>query len=78
MVGRSPDASWRLDDPYLSRHQFRVDLSPLGCRLTHLSRTNATLVNGSRVSEVELKDGDRIDCGPTVFVVAMLSPAASS
>jgi eukaryotic-like serine/threonine-protein kinase len=70
VVGRAPDAQWRMtNDPYFSRYHFRVEVSPPSCSLVDLGATNGVQVNGQRVSSVDLKADDRIECGDTVFAV---------
>lgn len=74
VVGRAADAQWQLArDPLLSRYQFRLDVLPPLCLLQDLESSNGTLVNGNRVNEVELADGDAIQCGKTKFAVAARS-----
>lgn len=75
VVGRGEDASWKLTrDPYFSRYHFRVECNPPACKLVDLESRNGTLVNGQRVAEADLKHGDRIECGETVFEVVVVLP----
>jgi len=75
VVGRAPDAQWQvIKDPYFSRYHFRVETNPPECRLIDLESTNGTRVNGNRVSDVPLADGDRIECGDTIFAVQIAVP----
>src|SRR4051794_36242486 len=68
IVGRAADATWRLNrDPHFSRNHFRLEVVPPECRLIDLQSSNGTCVNGVRVQDVQLKHGDRIECGDTVF-----------
>ncbi len=70
MVGRAPDATWCLNkDPHFSRYHFRVEANPPVCRLIDLRSRNGTVVNGRRVTEAELHDGDVIKCGATRIAV---------
>jgi serine/threonine-protein kinase len=72
VVGREHDATWRMSkDPYFSRYQFRVETNPPRSRLVDLESRNGTSVNGNKVKEAELRDGDRIECGETVFKVSI-------
>jgi pSer/pThr/pTyr-binding forkhead associated (FHA) protein len=43
--------------------------------LTDLHSTNGTQVNGLRVAEVALGEGDRIQMGDTTLVVESVGPA---
>ena len=72
IVGRAGDAQWPLEkDPHFSRYHFRIEANPPECQLVDLVSANGTHVNGKRVREVLLKNGDRIECGATVFAVSI-------
>ena len=76
--GRAEDVQWRMiNEPYLSRYQFRVEAAPQSFRLVDLGSKNGTWVSGSRVTQRELRDGDRIECGPTVIAVSFLPPSGA-
>jgi tetratricopeptide (TPR) repeat protein len=63
MIGRGIDNDIVLMDIAVSRKHFRVDRHADGFRLVDLGSGNGTALNGKRVTEVELFDGDRIDVG---------------
>jgi diguanylate cyclase (GGDEF)-like protein len=67
VIGRAPGSGFRLDDPGVSRQHCRIWRDGDGWRLRDLGSTNKTFVNGAPVDEVELRDGDRIGVGDTVF-----------
>jgi diguanylate cyclase (GGDEF)-like protein len=67
VIGRAPGCGFRLDDPGVSRQHCRIWRDGDGWRLRDLGSTNKTFVNGAPVDEVELRDGDRIGIGDTVF-----------
>lgn len=73
LVGRSKHAHFKLsdDDPYLSRIHFMVEVNPPWCRLVDLGSRNRTRVNGQPVDRAELKSGDVIRAGQTIFKVAV-------
>ena len=76
IVGRAADAQWRLArDPVFSQYHFRVEANPPQCRLEDLQSSNGTEVNGSRVTEIDLRHGDRIECGDTVFEATVTGAA---
>jgi serine/threonine-protein kinase len=78
IVGRAPDAQWSLSkDPYFSRYHFRIEANPPQCRLIDLTSKHGTLVNGEKVNDVLLAHGDRIQCGTTVFAVAITAGTAA-
>jgi hypothetical protein len=66
LVGRGPAAHLRLaEDRYFSRHHFLMEMNPPRSYLRDLSSTNGTLVNGRRVREAYLDEGDLIEGGMT-------------
>ncbi len=78
VVGRSPEANFRLPekDTYISRVHFMIELNPPLCRLVDMNSQNGTFVNGERVATAQLKNGDRIQAGHTVFQVGIPEPEA--
>src|SRR5262245_56240621 len=73
LVGRVSDAHLRLsyDDPYFSRRHFVLEVNPPRCRLMDLKSRNGTRVNGEEVAVAEIKHGDVIKAGHTVFEVSV-------
>src|SRR5262249_52181628 len=73
LVGRVNDAHLQLsfDDPYFSRRHFVLEVNPPRCRLMDLRSRNGTFLNGERVTVADVKHGDRIRAGHTVFEVAV-------
>lgn len=71
MVGRSRHAHLRLPakDRYMSRIHFLIEINPPYCRLMDMRSRGGTTVNGQRVDDADLKDGDVIKAGRTVFQV---------
>lgn len=67
VIGRAPGCGFRVEDPGVSRQHCRIWRDGDGWRLRDLGSTNKTFVNGAPVDEVELRDGDRIGIGDTVF-----------
>jgi serine/threonine-protein kinase len=66
LVGRGSVAQLRLvDDVHASRHHFLLELNPPRCYLRDLGSRNGTYVNGEKVRECLLKDGDVIGAGQT-------------
>ncbi|MBK5306523.1 MAG: DUF3662 and FHA domain-containing protein [Frankiaceae bacterium] len=68
VIGRGADVDLRLTDTGVSRRHAEVKVDPNGATLIDLRSTNGTLVNGQRVEQVALADGDRIQVGATVIV----------
>ena len=77
LVGRVADAHLRLshDDPCFSRRHFVLEVNPPRCRLMDFKSRNGTEVNGRRVDVAEIRDGDVIKAGHTVFRVSITGPA---
>ena len=74
LIGRSRDAHLYLpDDRYFSRNHCLLEINPPRSFLRDLNSTNGTFLNGQRVANAFLKDGDRIQCGETVLVVEVMA-----
>jgi eukaryotic-like serine/threonine-protein kinase len=72
-VGRSTHAQFAMtQDLVLSRKHFQVENRPPLCNLIDLGSTNGTKVNGLRVTQVALREGDVITAGDSAFVVHFL------
>jgi hypothetical protein len=56
-------------DPTMSGMHFAIECGSRECRLRDLKSTNGTLVNGVRVTEYELGEGDLIVAGQTSFLI---------
>ena len=70
LIGRSENAHLYLpEDRFFSRHHCLLEIAPPRCFLRDLGSTNGTFVNGDRVQEVFLKNGDRLQGGQTVLEV---------
>jgi eukaryotic-like serine/threonine-protein kinase len=70
LIGRSPDAHLCLpNDRYFSRNHCLLEMNPPHSYLRDLASTNGTFLNGRRVKDASLKNGDRIQCGETILIV---------
>jgi pSer/pThr/pTyr-binding forkhead associated (FHA) protein len=65
-VGRSFAADVRLEDQSVSRRHAIVHQRPTGSRILDDRSANGTFVNGRRVTEAELSDGDVVVLGRVV------------
>jgi serine/threonine-protein kinase len=74
LIGRTADSHLYLpDDRFFSRHHCLLEISPPRCLLRDLGSTNGTFVNGRKVSEADLQNGDKIQGGETVLQVEVVS-----
>jgi len=70
LIGRSETAHLCLpDDRFFSRNHCLLEIAPPRCFLRDLGSTNGTYVNGQKVQEAYLRNGDRIQGGQTVLAV---------
>jgi FHA domain-containing protein len=72
-IGRASDNGLVINDSRVSRHHARLQARRGTLVFTDLESTNGSRVNGSRVAEVALGEGDRIEIGDTVLVVESVS-----
>jgi hypothetical protein len=79
------------DDPLVSRHHFLIEVNPPECCIQDLGSLNGTYINdvkyggrkpdelqqeaARRAPVVNLKDGDRVRTGDTIFHVKVSRPA---
>jgi len=66
-IGRAHDAQLRLDDSWVSRRHAMIVHRLSAPKVIDDRGLNGTWVNGHRVSEAELHDGDVIVVGQTVL-----------
>ena len=74
LIGRSGRAHLVLDpnaDRFISRAHCLIDVRPPRCLVTDLDSTNGTFVNGERVHQAELSDGDEVRVGRTRIRVSI-------
>lgn len=67
-IGRTPENQIRLNKPAVSRRHAQIAQSDSGYVLRDLNSENGTYVNGERVKEKPLADGDRVQIGTVRFV----------
>lgn len=62
-LGRDPSCEIRLRDTGVSRRHAAVQASPQGVRLRDLGSTNGVFLEGARVADCLVHDGERIQMG---------------
>jgi hypothetical protein len=67
-IGRMPECAVSLSDPQVSRNHAEVRPDHGGYQVVDLGSMNGTLVNGVRIAEHHLRDGDTIRVGGTSIV----------
>ena len=72
IVGRADRSDFAIPhDRYLSGRHMLVECTQVGCHLRDLNSTNGTWLNGTRVVDAELLDGDMVLAGRTVIRVSI-------
>ncbi|WP_373044717.1 DUF4388 domain-containing protein [Vulgatibacter sp.] len=78
VVGRSADLDMVLVEDMVSRKHARLVSSGGKVVIADLGSTNGTFVNGQRVDELELKEGDRILIGTSILKLVVQGDGARS
>lgn len=64
IVGRRSDVDLVLNEPNVSRRHFSIVRDENGYTLCDLGSSGGTFVNGQRIQQCLLRQGDHIRCGP--------------
>lgn len=59
-------------DTFMSGAHFAVECSAQGCRVLDKKSSNGTLLNGARIQDAMLANGDEIKSGQTIFAVRIV------
>jgi len=82
VVGRAVTSDLPIYDPTVSRKHAELSLTPSGVRVNDLGSSNGTFVNGTRITDTVVGDGDVVTFGKVPFNVVEVTPpkpvAASS
>ena len=74
-IGRDAGNPVQLTRPEVSKQHAFVKRTPQGWLIQDLKSRNGLFVNGKKVQEAVLKDGDRLAVGPYVLVFEMADAA---
>jgi len=69
VIGRSKSCDISLVATHLSRQHAKYTVGPLGVKIEDLNSSNGTFVNGHRVNQALLKNGDELSFDALVFRV---------
>ena len=67
IIGRAVTSDIHIDEDSISRKHARITVDQNVTAVIDLVSTNGIFVNGHRVAQVHLQDGDRLQIGETVF-----------
>jgi hypothetical protein len=71
-IGRGPDPEIEVNtDPLLSELHFAFWWDESGCRIQDLQSARGTFLNGQKISQAAVRNGDKIVAGQTHFVVCV-------
>ena len=65
LIGRETGSSIQVIDPLVSRHHAQLQPTPNGLLLSDLNSSNGTFVNGRRIRQIWLLEGDKVTIGNT-------------
>ena len=69
-IGRTAKSDHAIgEDSYLSSLHFSVECDGARCRIRDLGSSNGTFINGDRISDHIVNDGDSVAAGGSTFVV---------
>ena len=74
-LGRRKQCDVVITDSAVSRHHATIELVDGAYVLRDEGSSNGTMLNGERISEQKLRDGDKITIGETVMTFKMEEPA---
>jgi pSer/pThr/pTyr-binding forkhead associated (FHA) protein len=75
---RRPAEFLLLDDPWMFDIHFALECTNEQCRLRNLNSRTWTTLNGEKVTEAAVRNGDKIVAGGTRFVVHMANRVGAS
>jgi len=73
-IGRGADSDLRIDDPGISRNHAELRRSGGDVTIVDLGSTNGIVIDGSKVDELRLRDGTRVQLGSTTMIFHEAKP----
>src|SRR5580765_2377106 len=71
-IGRTGKSDYAIaEDGYLSGLHFSVECDGSECRIRDMGSSNGTFVNGSRITDQVIREGDSIVAGGSTFRVRL-------
>jgi two-component system, cell cycle response regulator len=67
IIGRSDSANIQVDQESVSRQHCKITTSDGKSAIQDLGSTNGTFVNDAKIERIELRDGDLVRTGQTIF-----------
>lgn len=78
-IGRTQRSNFPIpQDTFLSGVHFSVECDAAACRLVDRKSANGTFVNGARVTQAAVRDGDEVFAGQTKFLVRVVESAGAA
>jgi adenylate cyclase len=77
-IGRHPANHLRVSDREVSKEHARIEQVEGGYVLRDLNSSNGTFINGRRVGELKLKDGDQIGLGAVTVTFSVVDAPAGA
>jgi hypothetical protein len=78
IVGRSGDVQIVLSEDMVSRRHARIAFDGQKIIIEDLGSTNGTFVNGEKIKRADLKEGDRVLIGSSIFKVVSADTSAGT
>lgn len=69
VIGRKVECDLRIPTGDVSREHCEITTNGVIVKVKDLGSSNGTFVNGNRVTEAQLRGGDRLSVGPVIFMV---------
>jgi pSer/pThr/pTyr-binding forkhead associated (FHA) protein len=77
-VGRTARSDYALgEDSYLSGQHFAIEYDGAQCRIRDLGSSNGTFVNGDRITDRIVQEGDSVGAGGSTFIVHIDSSSST-